>query len=135
MLEGLNPANIQGAGTDFRLDLTRLTAESRAPELEAVRAALTFDELRLRLSDIPVEQKSPSTIRLENGKVEVADFTLTGPDTELNLAGSATLLDTPAADFRFQGRLETGLLAGLLDPLRLRGPATIDLARAARWMI
>lgn len=129
VLEGLNPANIQGAPEQTSgLISLRLTAESRAPELEAVRAALTFDELRLRLSDIPVEQKSPSTIRLENGKVEVADFTLTGPDTELNLAGSATLLDTPAADFRFQGRLETGLLAGLLDPLRLRGPATIDFS-------
>jgi len=126
-ITGLNPARIQGAPeTTSGLLSLRLIAEATAPELEAVRAALTFDELRLRLSDIPVAQQSPSTIRLDRGEVTVDQFTLTGPGTELRLAGRASLLDQPTADFRLAGRLETGLLATLLAPLRLRGPASLD---------
>jgi hypothetical protein len=61
-INGLDPARIQGAPeiTSGLVSL-RLTAEAAAPELEAVRAALTFDELRLSISDIPVAQQSPST--------------------------------------------------------------------------
>ena len=130
-ITGLNPARIQGAPemTSGLVSL-RLTAEAAAPEIAAVRAALTFDELRLSISDIPVAQQSPSTLRLDRGQVTVDQFTLTGPGTELRLTGSATLLDQPAADFRLAGRLETGLLAALLAPLRLRGPASLDFTAA-----
>lgn len=128
-LDGLNPARIQGAPpqTSGLLSL-RLEAEADEPEIAAVRGALVFNELQLRLSDIPVAQQGASTVRLAHGEVTVEKFTLMGPGTELGLSGSVSLLNQPSADFRVDGRVETGLLAGLLAPLRLRGPATIGFS-------
>lgn len=127
-ITGLDPARIQGAPEETSgLISLRLTAEAAEPSLDALTAALRFDALRLNLSGIPVEQQGVSTLLIAKGAITTDQFTLTGPGTAISLTGSASLIETPSADFRLAGRVETGILASLLSPLRLRGPATLDL--------
>jgi outer membrane protein assembly complex protein YaeT len=128
-LKGLNlaalpsvPANLTGAVS------AHLEAETPKPELNAVRAIITFPELQAKLDTYAIAQDGTSEIALANGIVSVRRLHLTGPETELNLSGTAELAGKQALDLHLDGKLDASLASVFSSTLRARGATEIHAA-------
>src|SRR5690606_30276504 len=67
-------------------------------------------------------------LTLEAGTVEVQQFALTGPATELQLAGSANIIDQQINEVTISGDVDLGLLNGFSDAIAAQGDLQIQAA-------
>lgn len=107
-----------------------LNAAVESPTLNPgdIRARLTFPQLQLNLAGVPVEQQGTSTLIAEKGLLRVENFTLAGPQTRFQLAGTASLLEPRTVDVRVDGNLDAGILASFTDTFRAAGATQVQLA-------
>jgi outer membrane protein assembly complex protein YaeT len=128
-LKGVNLAAIEGVPkTVSGMVSAHLEAEAAQPELSAVKATLTFPELRASFDTYSVAQKGASEISIENGVARVGHFQLTGPATELALSGTAELAGRQALDLHLDGTLDASLAASFSTGVRARGATEIHAA-------
>ncbi len=128
-MKGLDLASIKGIPDSVGGTISvRLDAQASKPDLNALTAKLSFDELRLNLAKIPLEQQGTSTITVENGIARVEQFRLTGPDTAVQLSGTAGLNEPRPLDLHVNGNFDAALLAAFTSDVRAQGATTIQLA-------
>jgi outer membrane protein assembly complex protein YaeT len=106
----------------------RLDAEAPRPELEAVKATLTFPTLEARLDTYSIAQNGTSEIALENGVANIRHFELTGPATKFQLSGTAGLTGEQPLDVKLDGTLDASLASLFVDGLRARGTTEVHAA-------
>src|SRR5581483_11354440 len=89
-ITGLNVGQIAGMGNTVS-GAVSISLQAQAPRLtlSALNAQLRIEELNLTAGTIPIGQEGKSTITVRDGVARVGEFTITGPDTELVLAGTA----------------------------------------------
>ncbi len=127
--EGLDPARAPGAPENLSGRVSaRVEGTADGLDVEQVRGRAVFEEMRFRLGDIVLEQQSPSVLEARQGSVRVENLTLAGPGTELALRGRLGLKDDLPLQARLAGRLETGVLSTLAEPLKLSGPARVEVS-------
>jgi outer membrane protein assembly complex protein YaeT len=102
-----------------------LDAEAVKPELNAVKAELRFDKLDVAFNQYRLTQPSPSAIALDDGRVRIRQFALSGPGTELSATGSAALMKRGSVDLKIRGRMNGGLLTYFSRDLS--GEGTIEV--------
>ncbi len=128
-LKGVNLAAIAGMPKAVTgMVSAHVEVEAPKPELDAVKATLTFPELQARLDTYTVAQDGPSEIVLENGIAQVRRLHLTGPATEVQLSGTAEIAGKQALDLHLDGQLDASLAAAFTDALRARGATEIHAA-------
>jgi outer membrane protein assembly complex protein YaeT len=120
-IEGV-PANTSGT-VAFHVE-----AEAAKPEIAALEARATIEEMRVKFGDIVLEQTGQSAINVADGTARIESFTLAGPGTDLALRGRASLVGDYPLGVRLAGNIETGVLSTLMAPARMRGPARIQLS-------
>ena len=121
VIEGV-PANTSGTVA------LHVEAESAKAELASLKARATLGEMRVKVGDIILEQTGQSAIDIADGTARIESFTLAGPGTDLALRGRASLLGEYPLALRLAGNIETGVLSTLVAPVRMRGPARIQLS-------
>ncbi|HEY2012970.1 MAG TPA: translocation/assembly module TamB domain-containing protein, partial [Bryobacteraceae bacterium] len=128
-LTGVNLAALEGAPNGLSGKVSaRVEAEASRPELAAVKATLTFPELAARLDTYAITQDGTSQVVLDNGIVRVERLKLTGPATEIQLAGTAEVAGKQTLDLLLEGKLDASLAAALSDTVRARGPVEMHAA-------
>jgi outer membrane protein assembly complex protein YaeT len=107
-----------------------LHLEARAPEArpEAITARLTFPELSLNMDGLALAQEGQSTVVLENSVVRVERFRIAGPETQIQLSGTAGLEGKRPLDLQASGRLDAAILSLFSDAVRAQGPVTVEVA-------
>jgi outer membrane protein assembly complex protein YaeT len=106
----------------------RINAEAARPELEAVNAKLSFPDLRVQIGSYALEQKGTSEILIENGTARVNQFVLTGPSTELQIAGTAGLTGARPLDVRLDGTFDAAIASAFTDAVQTRGASELKVA-------
>jgi outer membrane protein assembly complex protein YaeT len=110
----------------------RLEAQSSAPNLNAVRATLTFPELNLDLGGVAIAPSSPPALSLEKGEVRVDSFALKGPETEMLLAGGATLSTGELHGVRLSGHTDAALVSSISSNVTAGGPIQFEISAAGQ---
>ena len=110
-----------------------LETEASRPELDAVRAQLTFNQLDLDLAGIALTARMPPVITLQNGAVRIDQFTLQGPNSEIRLSGGTSLSDRDLRDVHLSGHMDAALLGGFVNDLATAGSLQFDVAAQGKW--
>ncbi len=128
-LAGLNPGAIQGVPRKVSGRIS-LHLEARAPalRLEAVEGQLRFDDLQVDAGGIPIAQSGKSFVTVANGLARVERFVITGPQTQLELAGTASLAGARALNLQLRGHTDAGLATALIEGIQIRGATEIQAA-------
>ncbi len=121
VLEG-TPKDMTGAVS------LRLEAQVPRPDIEAVTAKITSPTLRVGMGTYNLQQSVPSTISVANGIARVEQFQLTGPNTDIRLAGTAGLTGAKPVDLRLDGKLDAAIAGAFTQAVRARGATEVALA-------
>ncbi len=105
-----------------------LAVKVEAPELkaEAVTAELTVGELNIQIRDLRLQQAEPIRLAYQKGLMEIASFHITGPETNMEAAGTANVADGGALDLSLNVRSDAAVAGYLMEDLRMRGPVTAN---------
>ena len=87
----------------------RLEATATRPEIEAVEARLTFPDLKVNVGSYALAQTGTSEIAISNGVARVTQFALTGPSTDIKIAGTAGLTGDSPLDLRMDGDFDAAI--------------------------
>ena len=133
-VESLTPATLAGYlddATVAQLDgLVNATVvlESDAPTLDAVRATLTLDEAAVTISGIPLRQRGPTQITVENGRLQVSAFDWGNDEDYLTLGGFVELdadSGEPVVDLTVTGSLDLQALGAFTPGTAAEGQANL----------
>ncbi len=106
----------------------RVKAQAPRPDLNAVTATVTFTKMQLDLAGVPFEQTAQSTIAVGNGVARFTRFSLKGPETSVEISGTAALMPPRKLDLTFQGAANAALISLVTDAIRARGDMNLKLA-------
>ncbi len=105
-----------GAGV-FRMRVRGVASgEGELLALDDMRADVRLDRVQIGHPDFNVESSGPAVLTLARGKLELQPVTLTGPSTELTLAGSRA--PSGQLDISAAGAVDLRLIAVLAPELR-----------------
>jgi outer membrane protein assembly complex protein YaeT len=106
----------------------RLEVQAPRPEPEAIVGKLTFPDFRVAVGAYSLEQKGRPEILIQNGTVRVDEFLLTGPTTEVRLAGTAGFTGDRPLNVKLDGNLDASVVSAFSEAIRASGPTEIHLA-------
>lgn len=90
-------------------------------DLEGISATAAFRDLRFKANQIEIAQQGSSTIVLKDGVASLAQFSLTGTGTNIDVTGSFGLLPESPVDIRLAGDFNAGLLTFVDQNLKAAG--------------
>jgi outer membrane protein assembly complex protein YaeT len=126
---GLTLAGIHGIPekTSGTISL-HVEASAAKPELAAVTGHIRFDQLDLDVSGISLKQQEPVLISAAGSEIKFDRFHLTGPQTHVNIAGSAGLMGAQPLDLRLDAQLDAALLAAFAPGMKAAGDTRVQVA-------
>jgi outer membrane protein assembly complex protein YaeT len=115
--EGINGlVSLQVSGSAGSLDPRSIAAEVK------------FDELKLSLGQVAIQQSGQSSIFVKDGRASIRQLAFVGPETNLAASGSAGLGKDSDLDLQLQGTTEAGLLSTLVQDVKFAGPIQLLVA-------
>lgn len=128
-LENLDASSIPGAPTGLsgRISVDAEIA-SRRPDLREAAGTVAFRDLQLGFNGLTLEQKSQSTLAVDNGVVNVQQFDLGGSVGTLAATGSVGLTDARRINLDVKGNLNIAAVSIVTDRVRADGESAIDIA-------
>jgi len=108
----------------------KVEAEASRPQIDLVQARVTFPDLKLNVAGYSLEQVGTSTIEVRNGVAAVQQFQLTGPQTNVHLAGTADLREPGPIDAKLDGTTDAAVLAFFSNAIRATGETKFSIAAA-----
>jgi outer membrane protein assembly complex protein YaeT len=127
--EQVQPGIETGEGFKFRLE-GRIKISGNVRDLREFSAYADFSGLRLNIPGFPaISSAKPVKLRLENGQLLVGQFSLTDEPnrSQLDVSGSANLMDQQSLDLRFTGQMDAKLVGSFLEEIQLAGKNSLDL--------
>jgi outer membrane protein assembly complex protein YaeT len=119
---GTLPENVGGTVS------ARLEAQASRPEIEALTGRLLFPELRVNVGNYTLEQKDTSEVIVQNGVARVNQFALAGPETQIQIAGTAGLTGARALDLKVDGNFDAAIASVFTDAVQTRGATELHVA-------
>ena len=101
------------------------TVEAPRMDLAALTANVTSDQLKLQLEDYVVQQAQPASVVVRDGLARIENFRLTGPETKIELSGTAGLEPGAPLDLRLEGDMDAGILTFMTKDLRAAGATQV----------
>ena len=102
-----------------------LRVTGQLADIDQLLVDVTVDRLDLRLFDYGLRNSAPIHISLDRHKMRIADLTLVGEETELDIAGVVDLHDERIA-LRATGEAGLGILQGFVPNIRSSGRASLE---------
>jgi outer membrane protein assembly complex protein YaeT len=97
-------------------------------DAESIEAEATLERAELSLAKVPLNQSRPTRLRLEDGRLQIVDWTWAGAGNRVNLAGGALLTgDAPVLDITADGTLDLRMLSAFSPDVATTGRATVDV--------
>ncbi|MEO8592625.1 MAG: translocation/assembly module TamB domain-containing protein [Candidatus Solibacter sp.] len=128
-IQNLDLAKLDGAPEGLQGSVSaHLEAEAEQADVNAIRATLSFPELRAKLDAYSIAQDGISELALKDGVVEVRHFKLAGPATAMELSGSAHIGGSQAIDLHLDGQMDASVANMFTDAFRTHGPTEIHAA-------
>ncbi len=106
----------------------RVEGEARSPDASGVRGTVTFDELRLQAGTYELRQEERSLITFDAGVARLERYTLLGPKTRIEAAGTAGFTGEMPLNLRATGTADAGVLAFMLEDVRAAGDSRFELS-------
>jgi outer membrane protein assembly factor BamA/autotransporter translocation and assembly factor TamB len=132
---GVTPAHVQrwmaaGALADVDGRLSGVVeARARRLAVDAVTGTLTLDEGRVRLGQVPLEQRRPTRLAIAGGRIRVEDWAWSGPGTDVTLAGGVTLGgEEVRLDAALDATLDLQVASVLIAPAAAAGEGTLSIS-------
>jgi outer membrane protein assembly complex protein YaeT len=116
---GTLPDNVSGIVS------ARVEAEAARPELEALRARLTLPQLTVGMGSYVLTQQGTSEVVVENGIARINQFALTGPETNLQVSGTAGLTGERPLAIRVDGDFNAAIASAFTDAVLAQGPTEL----------
>ena len=138
----LTPASLAGYLDEATIDQLEglvnatLLVEADAPTLDALRATLTLDEADVTVSGIPLRQRRPTQVAMENRRVQVTAFDWGNDEDYLTLGGFVELGDDlrePVADLTMTGSLDLRTLGAFVLAVAAEGQANLIANIQGPW--
>gem|GEM_PF-977170 len=128
---GLNLKDLPGVPPEIA-GVVSVHVDARAPHpgINAIEAEATFSKLQLEISGAPFRQAKPSAVKIANGTARFMQLALIGPETTLEVSGTAGIAPPFPLDIRVDGRADAALAALATEAVRARGPIKLKLAIA-----
>jgi len=120
---GLLPPGVTG------LISLHAAGQTASPDLRALDARIDFGELSLKVKGVPLNQAAPSTIFVRDGTASISSFSLNGPDTRIDVDGSAGILPDGPLNIKLSGDVDAGLLS-LVKDLKATGKLRFQVVTA-----
>ena len=96
-------------------------------QLPQISASMKTKSFFMEVADLQLEQDKPMEVYLEQGRVIVSPFSMSGPDSRLKIGGSIDLMEINDLDFDVEGELDFGILKGVLKDIQTRGKCGFNL--------
>jgi outer membrane protein assembly complex protein YaeT len=106
-IEGKMDADILIQGAKF--DLPQLTASMKT------------ESFVLKVADFQLEQDEPMEAHLDQGRVIVSPFSMSGADSRLKVGGSIDLMKVFDLDIDLAGELDFGIIQGFVKDIQTQG--------------
>jgi outer membrane protein assembly complex protein YaeT len=105
-------------------------AELRAPRLalDAITGRITFPQLRVRTGEIELTPPQTPSIEIAGGVARFERFTLSGPESELAVSGTAALAEPRALNLALEGNVSAALVTVFAERVSAEGMAQFRLA-------
>jgi outer membrane protein assembly complex protein YaeT len=106
--------------------------ELAAPRLDpaAITARARFDQLELDVAGIRIRQAEPVRLAVENGLAVVEQFVVTGPETRIQVSGTAGLQPPRPLDLRVAADTNASLLSVFTNAVRTVGDTRVEVTIA-----
>ncbi len=102
--------------------------EAARLDLNALSARATFGQLSLKLAEFEIKQSAPSAISVSDGVAQIEQFTLTGPETQIQVGGRVGLTGDRAIELQMEGDLDAGVLTFMLEDFKAGGDTQFQIA-------
>ena len=114
-----------------------LTVSGPATKPQLLTGSAVFNEFSVTSQGVTLKQTEPINLALRNGIVAVNSFHLTGPDTNFQVAGTATVLGDNSPDggpvnIRATGGVDLALIHTLAPEVISSGKITLDAGVGGR---
>ena len=97
-------------------------------DVERVEADVTLERAELSFAKVPLNQSRPTRLRLEDGRLQVVDWTWAGAGNRVNVSGGVLLTgDSPRVDMALDGTLDLRMLSAFSPDVATTGRAAIDV--------
>jgi outer membrane protein assembly complex protein YaeT len=121
---GMLPGGIEGIVS------LHATGEASGLDLHALSAQIELQDLGFKIEDIAFRQKAPGVISVHDGIASVTRLSLIGPQTDIDVSGSAGLYSHGPLDLRFAGIFDAALLTSTSPDLKAAGKVQVQVAVA-----
>jgi outer membrane protein assembly complex protein YaeT len=97
-------------------------------DVAGIDADVTLERAELSLAKIPLNQSRPTRLRLEDGRLQVVDWTWAGAGNRVNVAGGALLTNaSPRLDLALDGTLDLRMLSAFSPDMATSGRAALEM--------
>lgn len=90
-------------------------------DLPQLSASMKTESFVLKVADLHLEQDEPMEIHLDQGRVIVSPFSMSGPDSRLKVGGSIDLMKAFDLDIDLEGELDFGIIQGFVKDIQTQG--------------
>lgn len=91
-----------------------------------ISAAMKTESFVLKVADLHMEPDKPIEVHLDQGRVIVSPFLLSGPDSLLKVGGSIDLMGSKEVDFDMEGELDFSVIQEVVKDFQTRGTCSFD---------
>lgn len=110
-----------------RLSAT-LDAVIESPSVEGLRGTLVLDEAAMTVDGVPIEQRQPSRLALEDGQLRMTEVQWMAGGSPLQLTGAVDLTtEDPALDLALTGRADLRIASAFDPTIATDGGADLDI--------
>jgi outer membrane protein assembly complex protein YaeT len=106
------------------------TGETAGTDLRLLKARIDLQDLSLKIEDIAFKQREPGIISVQDGIASIKSLSLIGPQTDINMSGSAGLYRDGPLNLRLAGDFDAALLTSTSQDLKAAGKVQIQVAVA-----
>jgi outer membrane protein assembly complex protein YaeT len=99
----------------------KVEAAADKPDLNAIVATATFDQLNFNLSGIELKPEAPPQLSMRNGVVQIEQLTLKGAGANLGVVGSLDLTTRELRGVEANGQFDAAILSSLSQDLTTTG--------------
>ena len=105
----------------------KIEGEAQKPDINSAQLRVTFPDLNFKAGSFALDQVGVSSVVIRNGIASVGQLHLTGPQTNIQLSGTADLRKSGPVDLQLKGETDVAVLALFSRAAKGTGPARLNV--------
>jgi len=95
-------------------------------DLPLLSASMKTESFVLKVAELQLEQDEPMEVHLDQGRVIVSPFSMSGPESRLKVGGSIDLIEAFDLDIDLEGELDFGIIQGFVKDIQTQGKCSFE---------